>query len=106
MSSNYSVDVEEVMSKLEEKYSRRNFALGTIHLAFDLEDPEKAGIESPLTQCIRYFERNASKNACFGDMQSSVTFLSPQDQQDFLKEIKAFPHDDKVRLSLGRENSV
>jgi N-acetyltransferase B complex (NatB) non catalytic subunit len=84
------------MSILEEKSSRRNFALGTIHFAYDLEDQGKAGIGSPLEHCIRYFKQNASKNACFGDLQSSVSFLSGEDQQIFLKEIKAFSQDDTV----------
>jgi hypothetical protein len=84
------------MSILEERSSRRNFALGTIHFAYDLEDQGKAGIGSPLEHCIRYFKQNASKNACFGDLQSSVSFLSADDQQTFLKQIKAFIEDDSV----------
>lgn len=84
------------MSILEERSSRRNFALGTIHFAYDLEDQGKAGIGSPLEHCIRYFKQNASKNACFGDLQSSVSFLSADDQQTFLKKIKAFIQDDSV----------
>jgi len=88
------------MSQLEERYSRRNFALGTIHLALGLDDAEKAGVGSPLEQCLRYFKQNASKNACFGDIQTSVAFLSPEDQQRFLQEIKAFADGDKVRESF------
>lgn len=94
------------MTKLEEKQARRNFALGIIDLAFDLDDPEKAGIGAPLEQCIRYFKRNATTNACFGDIQSHVALLSADDQQHFLKEIKAFNHDDKVFDFLIRELNV
>lgn len=91
-----SVDAKTVMTQLEERYSQRNFALGTIHLAFGLDDAEEAGVGSPLEQCLRYFRQNACKNACFGDIQTSVAFLSPEDQERFLQEIKAFAHDDKV----------
>ena len=91
-----SVDAKTIMSKLEERYSRRNFALGTIHLAFGLDDAKKTGVASPLEQCLRYFKHNANTDACFGDIQSSVTLLSPEDQERFLQEIKAFAHGDKV----------
>ena len=87
-------------AKLDEKYSHRNFALGTIYLSaacypgLIFED-----LRSPKEQCVRYFSRFHHKTACFRDLQSYVSDLSTEDQGAFVQEIGSIHGEAEVFLT-------
>lgn len=85
------------MEKLDNKYSLRNFALGTIYLSAKCEpDLKVEGLGSPREQCVRYFKQYHRKSACFGDIKSYVADLSKADQETFLKSINSISDDGEV----------
>ena len=96
-----SEGIKALISKLEDKYSRRNFALGKIYLSTRLNpDSIIEGLGSPREQCTRYFTQYYRKSACFGDIQSYVANLSKEDQSAFLKEINSFSDETEVLHSV------
>lgn len=79
-----------LLDKLEEKYSHRNFALGTIYLGVACyPDMRFEGLDPPREQCTHYFKCYHRKSACFRDIQSYVANLSKADQSKFLEDIAA-----------------
>jgi hypothetical protein len=86
-----------LVHKLDEKYSHRNFALGTIYLAVACHPNLRfEGLDPPSEQCARYFACYHRKSACFRDIQSYVAILSKDDQQRFLEDIAALSDDTEV----------
>jgi len=84
-------------TKLEERHSSRNFALGAVYLSpifypgliFD-------GLRSPKDQCVLYYRRYSHKGSCFRDIQMYVSELSKEDQATFIREIEIFSDESEV----------
>ena len=101
-----SEGVHALLSKLDDKYSHRNFALGTIHLSAECSpDLIIEGLKSPREQCLRYFMHYHCKSACFGDLQTYVADLSKEDQAGFLRDINSISDEAAVHLSSIYSNS-
>jgi len=91
-----------LLHKLEEKYSRRNFALGTIYLAVACyPDMRFEGLDRPREQCTRYFKCYHRKSACFRDIQDYVANLSKDDRANFLEDIALVSDETEVIISLS-----
>jgi hypothetical protein len=94
-----------LISKLDEKYSHRNFALGTIYLSVSCSSDlvmEKLG--SSREQCSRYFDYYHRKSACFGDLQSYVAGLSDEDKGKFMQHIASLLSQNEVQHSRSLSN--
>jgi len=86
-----------LLHKLDEKYSRRNFALGTIYLGVACyPDMAFEGLDPPREQCTRYFKCYHRKSACFRDIQSYVANLGKDDQAKFLEDIASVSDETEV----------
>ena len=91
-----------LLHKLDEKYSHRNFALGTIYLAVACyPDLRFEGLDPPREQCIRYFKCYHRKSACFRDIQGYVANLSKDDQTKFLGGIALVLDETEVIISIS-----
>jgi hypothetical protein len=94
---NISDALKALLSKLENKYSLRNFALGTVYLSVKCyPDLTFEGLRPPRIQCSRYFGHYRRKNACFRDIQSYVAELPEEEQTKFLQDIALVSDDDEV----------
>jgi len=98
---NSRTGMKVLLHKLEEKYSHRNFALGTIYLGVACyPDMRFEGLDPPREQCTRYFKCYHRKSACFRDIQSNVANLSKDDQSKFLEDIASVSDDTEVINSI------
>ena len=96
----YRPGMRVLLHKLDEMYSRRNFALGTIYLAAVCHpDMKFEGLDPPREQCTRYFKCYHRKSACFRDIQYYVANLSQDDQNGFLDDIKIVSDEKEVIVS-------
>jgi N-acetyltransferase B complex (NatB) non catalytic subunit len=88
-----------LQSKLDKKYSLRNFALGTIYLSTKcIPNLTFDGLRPLRIQCTRYFAHYRRKNACFGDIQTYVAALAKAEQATFLNDIALVSDDDDTPL--------
>jgi hypothetical protein len=95
--ANSSDKIRHLVSKLNDKYSQRNFALGTIYLsASRSSDLACEGLYTSREECIRYFAHYHRKTACFRDIQSYVADLSKDHQQVFIQDILSMPNKEEV----------
>jgi hypothetical protein len=91
-----------LLHKLDQKYSHRNFALGTIYLAVACyPDLRFEGLDPPREQCTRYFQCYHRKSACFRDIQGHVANLSKDDQSKFLEDIALVSDETEVIISFS-----
>jgi len=100
--------MKELLTFLDEKYSNRNFALGTIYISEQCH-PDRIldGLPSPKDQCVRYFRFYHRKIACFRDIQLFVSRLSKEDQESFLTEISDGLDKEEVdSIYRGTESSL
>ena len=100
--------MKELLALLDEKYSNRNFALGTIYVSEQCyTDHILDDLPSPKDQCVRYFRFYHRKIACFRDIQLFVARLSKEDQESFLTEISDGLDKEEVDLvSCGAKSSL
>jgi hypothetical protein len=75
-----------LFSKLEEKYSKRNFALGTVYLSVECKG-QIDGLPSAKDACARYFNAYRRKSACFRDIQTYIANLPEKEYSLFLEDI-------------------
>jgi N-acetyltransferase B complex (NatB) non catalytic subunit len=93
---NISEQVKQLVSKLEAKFSERNFAHGILFIVYMYpDDVNMHGLE-PTEQCIRYFKRYYQKNACFQDLQVAQSLIPKEKRLEFLSEIEKISLDIQV----------
>ena len=80
--------ISKLTTKLEEKYSHRNYAHGIMYLS--IAYPEDVGFHGfgQKEQCVRYFNHYAWKSACFRDIASAVALLPKDIHLEFLRDIE------------------